>query len=100
MIAIDKLCSNSDKDIIKVLYFIKSTRKISIGSIQRVCNMGYGRVARYIELMTEIGLLKNPHKYHMVVGKDGKRHRQYLPYELIASDEELGYCITELERIM
>ncbi len=36
----------------------------------------------------------------MVVGEDGKRHRQYLPYELAASDAELGDCIARLRRRM
>ncbi len=99
MIMIEKLYSDDTADMIRVLEFIKNSHEISVGAIQRDCDMGYGRVARYIDLMIDAGILK-PRKYRMVVGEDGKRHRQYLPYELAASDAELGDCIARLRRRM
>ncbi len=98
MIEIEKLYSDENADLLKVLEFIKDSHKIGIGAIQRGCEMGYGRVARYIDLMIDAGLVQNPHKYHMVIGIDGKKHRRYLPNELVATDEELQYCITELKQ--
>ena len=50
MIDFEKLQSNVNTDIIRVLEYAKATANIGIGAIQESCEMGYARVARYIEL--------------------------------------------------
>lgn len=96
MIDLRKLQSNVNADILQMLEFIKNDANISIGAIQETCEMGYARVARYIDLFLEVGIL-NPRKYCVVKGNDGKKHRKYLPYKLAVSTDELQSCIDELK---
>ncbi len=98
MIDFEKLQSNVNTDIIRVLEYAKANTNIGIGALQEACEMGYVRVARYIDLFLEVGIL-NPRRYCMFKGKDGKRHRKYLPYELAVSTDELQICIDELKKL-
>lgn len=98
MVDLRKLQSNVNTDILLMLEFINNNDNISIGAIQETCEMGYARVARYIDLFLEVGIL-NPRRYCMIKGKDGKRHRKYLPYELAVSTDELQICIDKLKKL-
>ncbi len=84
-------------DRMRILKHIKSNHDIRISSIQHSCEMGYGKVAEHLEKLEEVGVIKKPYTYRMVVGEDGKRHRQYSPYELAVSDEDLQDIIEDLE---
>ncbi len=97
MIKIEKLFSDDNADILRVLEFIKSKHDVRVGAIQRACNLGYARVTRYVDRLIDAGIIENPNTYHMVLGDDGKRHRQYTLKKLIATDEELCACIDALK---
>ena len=97
MIKTEKLFSDDNADMIRVLEYIKSKHNVGVGSIQRACELGYARVVRYVDRLTEAGVIENPHTYRMVLGDDGKRHRQYTPNKLVATDEELCACIDALK---
>lgn len=98
MIDFEKLQSNVNTDIIRVLEYAKANANIGIGAIQEFCEMGYARVARYIDLFLEARIL-NPRRYCMIKGKDRKRRRKYLPYELAVSTDKLQSCIDELKKL-
>lgn len=100
MLILEKLIVYENADFIRVIEFIRSSRDIRVPAIQRACKLGHRKTVRFIEILTGAGLIEDPHKYRMVMGPDGKRHRRYLPMKLLATDKELRYCILILERTM
>lgn len=99
MIDYEKLVRFEGDSLIPVMNLLSDNPNASIGEIQHALNLGYARVGRIKELLSEVGIYaKPPRKYKMILGEDGKRHRQYLPLEVLVSQEEFKECIRMLER--
>ena len=85
----------TDEKIVEVLQYLHSNpqKEIRINDWQRYCGIGLARAARIFEVLVSAEIISEVNQYIMQPGKDGKRHRKYLPSHLIVSVDELESCI-------
>lgn len=88
----------NDEFLIDVLRYLQKhpNKAIRISDWQHNCNLGYARACKIRDLLISVGIVSE-RKYKMPIGKDGKRHREYLPYHLLVSSEELDRLIKQSE---
>ena len=92
------LLQNADKKTVEVLKYLRDNpgKEIKISDWQKNCGTGFGSAFRIFDLLVSAGIISE-RKYKMPVGKDGKRHREYLPHRLLVALEELDILIKSLE---
>ena len=94
-----QLLQSEDKTVIEVLKYLRNHPKKTpkIADWQREFGLGYARAVRLAGTFEAAGIItRGKSNYKMVMGEDGKRHREYLPYRLNVSVEELNEFIEYL----
>lgn len=97
MIKIEKLATDNNARMVEILELIRHCDDIRITTFQRILRMGYMQSANYLAVLEEAGVIRNPQEYCMVMWEDGEWHREHLPCELVASEEEIQQCINALK---
>lgn len=88
------LLKNEDKITVDVLQHLRDHPKKTpkIADWQREFGLGYARACRIFDLLVSAGIISE-RKYKMLLGEDGKLHKEYLPKRTLVSVKELNDCI-------